>query len=138
MYINTKNFRKHIAISFLAYFLFATSDVYFTLSGIQGDISLEGNPVIRYFMEVFGITAGLITGKLIVFTVALLIAIVAYGGIDKDANWIYYLTLTRMAKNWMRRKKRYWVAFAPIYVAAFAQGIAALSWVYLIFIASPV
>ena len=56
----------------------------------------------------------------------------AVTGIEKEADRVYYLALTRLTRNWMKRKKRYWIAFVPIYFVAFAEGVAAASCVYLI------
>ncbi|QTA85926.1 Uncharacterized protein dnm_019430 [Desulfonema magnum] len=116
-----------------AYILFAGLDVCFTLKGIQGDVFLEGNPLMKYMMESFGPLKGLLIEKTLVFILALTVAVISYSGIEKDSDWIYYLTLSKMTKNWMKRKKRYTIAFIPLYIVAAAQGIAALSWVKLLF-----
>jgi len=86
----------------------------------------------RYMMLNFGLLGGLIVGKAFVFIIALILAIIAFIGIEKEADWVFYLALTRLTRNWMKRKKRYWVAFAPIYLVALSQGLAAASWVHLI------
>ena len=122
----------HLNAAISIYALFALLDGYLTLSGINGNIALEGNPVMRYMMVSFGLIGGLIVEKSLVLLVSLLVAIVAVIGIEKEADWIYYLALTRVTRNWMKRKKRYWVAFVPAYFVAVAQGLAATSWVYLI------
>ena len=59
------------------------------------------------------------------------IAIVTFNGIEKKADWVYYLALTRITRNWMKRKKRYWVAFVPLYFVAISQGVAVAAWIYL-------
>lgn len=119
-----------IAISL--YVLFASLDVNFTLMGIHGDISLEGNPIMRYMMAGFGLVGGLIVEKSLVLLAGISVAIVAVIGIEKDADWVFYLAFTRITRNWMKRKKRYWVAFLPLYFVAFSQGVAAAVWVHLI------
>jgi hypothetical protein len=121
----------HLSIGISLYLLFASFDVYFTLKGIKGDVSLEGNPMMRYMMVTFGLTGGLIIEKTLVFFAALMLALIAFRGIEKEAPWVYYLALTRLTRRWMKRKKRYWVAFLPIYLVALAQGSAASSWVIL-------
>ena len=121
----------HLSIGIPLYVLLAALDVYFTLSGINGDIALEGNPVMRYMMASFGPMGGLVIEKSLVFLISLILSIIAFIGIEKEADWVYYLALTRLTRNWMKRKKRYWVAFAPIYFVALAQGVAATSWVLL-------
>jgi len=47
------------------------------------------------------------------------------------AGWVYYLAFTQTTRNWMKRAKRRWIAFIPIYFVAAAQGLAAASWVLL-------
>ena len=127
-----RNLILHLNTAISIYVLFALLDVYFTLRGVNGNITLEGNPVMRYMMVSFGLMGGLIVEKSLVLLVSLLVAIVAVIGIEKEADWVYKLALTRVTRNWMKRKKRYWVAFVPVYFVALAQGLAATSWVYLI------
>lgn len=110
------------------YIVFASLDIYFTLKGIDGDISLEGNPAIRYMMSNFGILEGLLLEKTLVLLAASLIAVVCFRGIDQEADWVYYLAITRLAKNWLKRKKRHWIAFLPLYLTALSQGLAAAAW----------
>jgi type IV secretory pathway VirB3-like protein len=127
-----RNLILHLNTAIFIYVLFALLDVYFTLRGVNGNITLEGNPVMRYMMVSFGMLGGLIVEKSLVLLVSLLVAIVAVICIEKEADWIYKLALTRVTRNWMKRKKRYWVAFVPVYFVALAQGLAATSWVCLI------
>ncbi len=47
------NLIEHLTISI-------SFDVYFTLKGIDGNVSLEGNPIMRYMMQNFGLFGGLI------------------------------------------------------------------------------
>ena len=122
----------HMIIAISLYVLFASLDVNFTLMGIHGDISLEGNPIMRYMMAGFGLMGGLIVEKSLVLLAGMTVAIVAVIGIEKDADWVFYLAFTRVTRNWMKRKKRYWVAFLPLYFVAFSQGVAAAVWVHLI------
>ena len=121
----------HLTVSIVLYILFASLDVYFTLKGISGDVALEGNPIMRYMMLNFGLQGGLIIEKCLIFLIALMLAIIAFVGIDKKADWVYYLALTPLTRNWMKQKRRYWVAFVPLYFVAIAQGLAAGSWIYL-------
>ncbi|MCE5193869.1 MAG: DUF5658 family protein [Nitrospiraceae bacterium] len=127
-----RNLLLHLSISILLYIIFASFDILLTLKGIDGDIHMEGNPVLRHMMTSFGITAGLILGKGIVLSLAALTAVVCYIGIHRDSDWVYYLALTRMTKNWLKRKKRYWIAFLPLYLIAFSQAVAAGMWVHLL------
>lgn len=125
------NLILHLTISISLYAIFASFDVYFTLKGISGDVSLEGNPIMRYMMLSFGLLGGLVVEKAFVFLISLILAIITFIGIDKKANWVYYLALTSLTRNWMKRKRRYWVAFVPLYFVALSQGLAASSWVYI-------
>lgn len=122
----------HMIIAISLYVLFASLDAYFTLMGINGDIFLEGNPIMRYMMANFGLQGGLIVEKTLVLLVGITVAVVAVIGIEKEADWIFFLAFTRATRNWMKRKKRYWVAFLPLYFVAFSQGAAAAVWVHLI------
>ena len=123
---------SHLIISLSLYVLFAFLDISFTLKGINGDISIEGNPIMRYMMANFGLRGGLVVEKSLVLLLGTTVAIVSVIGIGKEADWVYYLAFTRVTRNWMKRKKRYWVAFLPLYFVAFSQGVAAASWVHLI------
>ena len=107
-------------------------DIFFTLKGVRGDIAMEGNPIIRYMMVNLGLVGGLVVGKGLVLLLGATVAIISFIGIEKEADWVYYLAFTRVTRNWMKRKKRYWVAFLPIYFVAISQGIAATSWILLI------
>ena len=121
----------HMNVCILFYVLFAVLDTWFTLNGISGDLSLEGNPLMRRMMVIFGQMGGLIIEKILVLVIALIITIFAIIGIHRDSDWIYFLVLTRLIQQWMKRKKRYWLAFVPLYIVALAQGLAAASWAYL-------
>jgi len=123
---------SHLIISISLYVFFALLDIFFTLKGVHGDIAIEGNPIMRYMMANFGLMGGLIVEKSLVLLLATTVAIAAVIGIEKEADWVYYLAFTRVTRNWMKRKKRYWVAFLPLYLMAFSQGLAAASWAYLI------
>ena len=122
----------HLNVCILFYALSAVLDTWFTLNGIRGDISLEGNPLMRHMMVIFGQMGGLIIEKTLVLVIALIITIFTIIGIHRDSDWIYFLVLTRLVRQWMKRKKRYWLAFVPLYLVALAQGLATASWAYLI------
>ena len=120
MAFRKRNLILHLSIGIPLYVLLASLDVYFTLRGINGEIALEGNPVMRYMMAAFGPLGGLVIEKSLVFLISLILSIIAFIGIEKEADWVYYLALTRLTRNWMKRKKRYWVAFVPIYFVRIA------------------
>ena len=122
---------SHLIISISLYVLFACLDISLTLKGIHGDLALEGNPIMRYMMATFGLLGGLVLEKSLVLFIACIVALFAFIGIDKEADWVFYLAFTRTTRDWMKRKKRYWVAFIPIYFVAFSQGLAAAGWFFL-------
>jgi len=124
----------HLTIGISIYALCAFLDGYLTLRGMRGDLSLEGSPIMRFMMETFGFVGGLLVAKTLVLVAALSLAIVACIGIHRQSNWIYYLALSRLTKSWMKKKRRYWVAFVPLYIIAIAQGFAAVSWLYLLLV----
>ena len=126
------NLAIHLSVGIFLYLLFSSLDVFFTLRGVNGDISMEGNPAIRYMMFYFGLSGGLILQKVIVLLVSLVVAIIAVTGIDKESDWVYYLAFTHKTRDWMKRKKRYYVAFFPLYFVALSQGLAAAAWICLI------
>lgn len=123
----------HLSIGVPCYILFAVADISLTLQGLQGEISREGNPVLRYLMHDFGVLSAMLISKGLVFLVLLLLGIIGAMGVAKDADWLYWLTLP-ITKRWMKRKKRYWIPFVPIYLLAFFQALAAASWYYLLHI----
>ena len=129
-----RHFIRNLSVSTFLYVLFALCDIFLTLNGMDGEIAMEGNPVMRRMMIRFGRINGLIIEKAIVFMVAFLLAVVTFKGIDKRSNWVYYLALTPITRRWIKRKRRYWVAFVPIYFVAAAQGLAALSWMYIFWV----
>lgn len=126
-----RNLIFHLTIGISLYGLFAFLDAYFTLAGMDGDITLEGNPIMQRMMIYFGLKGGLIVEKSLVLLVALILAVVTAKGIERKAEWVYLLAFTPATRRWMKRKRRRWVAFIPVYFVAVAQGVAAGSWVYL-------
>ena len=132
MNTNSIIYKRHILISVSAYIVCAFLDAYFTLEGMQGDLLLEGNPVMRYMMQSFGLIGGLVIQKILILLLAFILAHITFAGIDKESEWVFYLALTPMTKRWMKRRKRYFVAFVPLYFVALSQGIAAATWIYLI------
>ena len=59
-----RNLILHLIVSIFLYVLFASLDIYFTLGGIDGDVSLEGNPMMRYMMVSFGLMGGLVIERM--------------------------------------------------------------------------
>ena len=57
------NLKLHLTTGLALYVLFATLDGYFTLEGIQGNLNLEGNPIMQYMMARLGLLGGLIFEK---------------------------------------------------------------------------
>jgi hypothetical protein len=122
----------NLGIGLPLFVTFASTDAWYTLKGLQGDLTLEANAIMRFMMEQFGLVGGLIIEKSLVLVVSLVVALVAAYGIEHEREWVYWLALTPMTKRWMRHKKRRFIAYLPIHLATLAQAIAAFSWVYLI------
>jgi hypothetical protein len=113
-------------------FIFAASaDVVLTLIGTRGDLSLEGNPIIRFTMSYLGPAWGLIVQKFVIGGITIGIAYFGEPSIRRLDPWIWKVPATTWARNWLRKKDRFWIAFIPLYAAALAQALAAVSWVLL-------
>lgn len=121
---------RHLTIGVPLYLACAALDATLTIRGMGGDLAMEGSPVMRAMMVRFGITGGLIFEKGLVLLAALLVAVAAFRGIHREAVWVYRLALTPATRNWMRKQRRYGVAFLPLYLAAGAQGLAAAGWLW--------
>ena len=116
----------------IAFFIVtATADTLLTLQGMNGDLQLEGNPIMRAAMEHLGIGLGLVTQKAAIGAGALFIAAVGERAIRRDEPWIWKIPTTRWVRDWMRRKDRSWIAFIPLYPAATGQTFAVASWLAL-------
>ncbi len=120
----------NLGIGLPLFIIFGSIDIWFTLEGIQGNTSLEGNPIMRTMMDLFGLEFGLILAKALVFAIALILALAAARGIEHESPWVYWLALTPTTRRWMRKRKRRFVAYLPIHLAALAQAFAASSWIY--------
>jgi hypothetical protein len=127
-------FYPTFALGLVLYVLFAWADTRLTLIGIQGDLALEGNPIMRFMMETFGPLAGLVIQKGLVGLLASLFTLITAWGIHHQRPWVYSLAFFPLSRSWMRRQRRYWVAFSVLYLTALAQGLAAASWAYLLYL----
>ena len=121
----------HIRLGLPLFLLFATADTLLTLHGTAGELALEGNPLMRQMMASLGHTQGLVVEKVLVLLAVLAIAMATSRGIHREANWVYFLALTPLSRRWMRRKRRYWLAFLPLYLVTLSQALASGSWLYL-------
>lgn len=126
-------FNFHLLLGLFLYTVFASSDAWLTLNGMKGNLALEGNPIMRSLMSATTPLIGLIIGKGTVLLCALALSIPVHRGIHEESPWVYRLALTRITKAWMKRKRRYWVAFVPVYLVALSQALAALAWIWLKF-----
>ena len=115
-----------IGIAF--YVIGALADGYMTLSGIGGNLALEGNPIVRWVMAQLGPQAGLVAQKTLVGALATLIAVHGSRAIKNREQWIEKVPSTPWGRDWMRRRDRSWIAFLPLYMVATAQALAAASW----------
>ncbi len=120
--------RLRLTIGIGLYFIAAVADGYMTLQGMQGDLALEGSPLMRETMRAFGPAAGLVIQKFSTLVLTTAVAVLGERAITARRPWVYRLALTRWTKAWMQRKDRQWVAYLPLYLAAMGQVIAAMSW----------
>jgi hypothetical protein len=130
--VSKSRFSRHrLAIGSVLFALTALADIRMTLAGMDGDLELEGNPVMRAVMSAVGAEGGLWLEKGLVGLVCFLIARYGEREIRRGADWIWKVPATRWAKAWMRRGDRSWIAYIPLYGAAISQLAAAASWVWL-------
>jgi hypothetical protein len=123
--------RHKLAVGSAFYALAAIADIGMTVTGMGGDINLEGNPVMRAVMAEFGPEAGLLLGKALVGAICFVIAKYGEREIRRGAAWIQKLPSTKRTRAWMRTGDRSWIAYAPLYIVAASQLLAAASWVFL-------
>ena len=128
-----QGFYPTFILGIVLYLVFAWADTHLTLIGIQGDLTKEGNPIMRFMMETFGPLAGMVMQKSLVGLLAVLFTGLTIWGIRHQRPWVYYLAFFPMSRKWMQRKRRYWVAYTVLYLVALAQGAAATSWAYLLY-----
>lgn len=115
-----------------AYALAALADIHWTLKGMEGDLSLEGNAVMRGVMARVGIVNGLWLGKAAVGLLCFAIAKYGEPEIRRGAAWIDKVPSTRRARAWMKSGDRSWIAYIPLYGAALCQLLAAGAWLALL------
>jgi hypothetical protein len=123
--------RHRLGVGSVLFALTAVADIRMTLAGLDGDLELEGNPVMRAVMSSVGAEGGLWLEKGLVGLICFLIARYGEREIRRGADWIWKVPATRWAKAWMRRGDRSWIAYIPLYGAAISQLAAAASWVWL-------
>ena len=121
--------RHNLALGSALYVLTALADIGMTLTGMGGDIKLEGNPVMRAVMAHLGLEAGLVLEKTLVGAICFVIAKYGEREIKRGAGWIWKVPSTKWARAWMRRGDRSWIAYSPLYIVAASQLLAAASWV---------
>ena len=120
--------QSRLGIGIALYLAAALMDMHMTLTGMGGDLDLEGNPVMRATMRWLGLEAGLAAQKAAVGGLLTLIAVYGERAIGDGQQWIRRVPSTRWAREWMRRKDRSWIAYIPLYAVAVGQGLAAGSW----------
>lgn len=122
--------RHKLAVGTALYVLAALADITMTLLGMDGDIKLEGNPVMRAAMAQLGLETGLFLQKALVGAICFVIAKYGEREIKRGADWIWKLPSTKRTKAWMRRGDRSWIAYTPLYGVAVSQLLAAASWAF--------
>ncbi|MCR4294383.1 MAG: hypothetical protein NUW21_02525 [Elusimicrobia bacterium] len=123
--------RTPLAFGAAFYCAAALADIRWTVAGIGGDLSLEGNPVMRGLMERIGSVPALFLGKAAVGLACFAIAKYGEPEIRRGAAWIDKVPSTRWARAWMKSGDRSWIAYVPLYGTAASQAAAALSWMIL-------
>jgi hypothetical protein len=103
-------------------------DIHLTLTGMDGVLDLEGNPIMRATMRWLGLEAGLVTQKALIGGLLALIAVCGERAIANQERWIWQVPSTRWAREWMRKSDRSWIAYIPLYAVAVGQAVAAGSW----------
>ncbi len=120
--------RHKLALGIGFFALTAVADIKMTLEGMGGDLELEGNPVMRAVMALFGIEGGIWLEKALVGVICFVIAKYGEREIKRGADWIWKVPSTQWARAWMRRRDRSWIAYLPLYGVAVSQLVAAASW----------
>ncbi len=120
--------RHKLAIGVGFFALTAIADIRMTLAGLDGNLELEGNPVMRTIMTLFGIEGGIWLEKALVGVICFVIAKYGEREIKRGAAWIWKVPSTQWARAWMRRQDRSWIAYIPLYGVALSQLVAAASW----------
>ena len=120
--------RHKLAIGVGFFALTAIADIRMTLAGLDGNLELEGNPVMRTIMVLFGIEGGIWLEKALVGVICFVIAKYGEREIKRGADWIWKVPSTQWARAWMRRRDRSWIAYLPLYGVAVSQLVAAASW----------
>lgn len=123
--------RSRLAIGASFFVLAAFVDARWTLAGLGGELSNEGNPVMRAVMARFGLETGLWLAKSLVGIACVLIAFRGEAEIRRKAGWIWRVPMTPWARAWMKSGDRSWIAFIPLYGAAAFQLLAAAGWAVL-------
>ncbi len=110
--MSKSTFSRHRLPIGLGFFsLAAVADIRMTLEGIQGQLELEGNPVMHAFMTMVGPEAGLWIGKAMVGLLCFLVAKYGEREIRRGADWITKVPSTPSARAWMRRGDSSWIAY---------------------------
>ncbi len=115
----------------LLYLSTALADIWMTLKGMEGELMMEGNPIMRAMMSWLGPELGICLNKSLVFLFCVLLAITLEPEIKRRASWIEKIPMTPWSRAWMRSKDRSWISYIPLYMAGISQGLAALSWLLL-------
>ena len=97
---------NHITYSSILYSCAVAADSIATVHGINADTLNEGNPLIRYAMNKFGIISGLLLSKVFVFGIILIMATIVCRKYRADKQYISI----------------------PIYSVGIAQILASLWW----------
>ncbi len=81
--------RHKLALGIGFFALTAFADIRMTLAGMGGNLELEGNPLMRTIMALFGIEAGIWLEKALVGLICFVIAKFGEREIKRGAAWIW-------------------------------------------------
>jgi len=113
------------------YSLAAVADAALTLHGIDNNPELEANLLLRTYMVQYGPLETLVFFKTIVGIICILIAIYLKPEIRRKAEWIKYVPMLPVVRQWLNTGDRSWIAYIPLYATATAWAVAAITWLRL-------
>ena len=126
-------FTRHtLAIGISFYLVSATADAWLTVIGMDGNLDLEANAILRYLMERLGVEPALVLQKLAVGVICVIVARHGKPAIKRKAKWIDHIPMFPRTRRWLASGDRSWIAYIPLYATAVAWALAAAIWAVLL------
>ncbi|MCX5794013.1 MAG: hypothetical protein NTY77_00775 [Elusimicrobia bacterium] len=110
------------------YAVFAAYDGVLTRDGIGQNLSLEGNPFVRWTMLRLGIGWALVVDKAVIGLSFALLALWLAPAIHRRDAWLWRIPMLPPVRRWMLSGDRAWIALIPLYGMSLAQALAAGVW----------